>query len=360
MSDSQSSISSPESVEREAARVVRFQSLVSLALIGLFLLLFLAGDWASHTPWVSDAFDRRELALNSDGLGYYVQRGAFFDEVDYLWYHILDTADYSRGGVYLLGSSNAMHCLNEWTLPREQAAVIHNYGFAGANPREMTQFVRYLIDRRGLLAAGPGKQMFIFGFSFYDVEGGGIENYFPAGVARGGIYRYDPEEGIVNLPLSPAMQFFNVERARTRSVALRVLLGQRHIPANTLNVPEFRQHVLERMSPQWQTDLPIQIREISRLLDDLSQSHVQMLGVLLPVGSWGADIPVRTAYEDQLRQVFAAHSLPLLDCTAVVPDTEFCDPYHVNARGAVRIQKILDDQAMEFVGEQKLLLPVAK
>jgi hypothetical protein len=341
-------------IDRETARTVRFQSVVSVGLIGLFLMLFLVGDWASHTPWVSDAFDRRELALNSDGLGYYVQRGAFFDEVDYLWYHILDTADYSRGGVYLFGSSNAMHGLDEWTLPPEQAAVIHNYGFAGANPREMTQFVRYLIDRRGLLKAGPGKQMFIFGFSFYDVEGGGIESYFPAGVARSGIYRYDPDQGIVDLPLSPATRFFNVERARTRSVALRVLLGQRHIPANTLNVPEFRQHVLERMSPQWQTDLPVQMREINRLLDDLGQSHVQIMGVLLPVGSWGADIPVRTAYENQLREVFVAHSLPLIDCTALVPDTEFCDPYHVNAKGAARIQGILVDHAMEFARDQKV------
>jgi len=355
MSDSFNANPSLLLVEREYARAARFQSAVSMGLIGLFLAMFLTGDWISHTPKMCDVFGNRELALNADGSGYFVQRGAFFDEVDYLWYHILDTADYSRGGVYLFGSSNVLHCVNTWTLPPQQAAAIHNYGFSGANPKQMAQFVHYLIDRRGLLSAGPGKHMFIFGFSYVDVEGGAVESYFASGVARSGIYRYDPDAGIVDLPLSPVERFINLERARTRSVALRVLLGQRHIPANVLNVPAFRNHLLERLGTQWQTDLPVQMQEVSRLLDDLGQNHVQMMGVLLPVGSWGADIPVRTAYENQLRDVFAAHSLPLIDCTGLVPDAEFCDPYHVNAKGAARIQGILVDHAMDFVRENGLM-----
>ena len=87
----------PESTAVAPAGAVRRQTWISLLFVVLFLLTFTAADLLARSDGVSLWFSTRERAVNERRGELFVQRGAFFDNSDYLWNNKLTRDDYSKG-----------------------------------------------------------------------------------------------------------------------------------------------------------------------------------------------------------------------------------------------------------------------
>ena len=67
---------------------------------------------------------------------------------------ILPAVDYSRGGVYFLGSSNMKWGSQPWALSGDELIRVHNFGLGGSSQLGILELVKFLVDREGMLRAG--------------------------------------------------------------------------------------------------------------------------------------------------------------------------------------------------------------
>jgi hypothetical protein len=339
--------------------VVRFQSVVSLTLLLLLSVLFLTVDLLARSQSVARWFNQRNLASAQKDHRVYVRYDQFMDNIDYLWLERLEKANYSHGGVYLFGSSIAICSLQDWALAPNLAAVIHNYGYSGANMADTAQFIRFLINYKGLLTAGPDKSLIILGLTYGDI-GNSLDarNYFKQSLLRSGLYDYDSAVGITPIPFNPVQRFLKFEEMRCCSFLLAVN-GLGKSPSPRMDQKKFRAINVIRMGNNWPLLLTAQMHAETDLLDDLKKSRVHVVGVLLPEGSWNAGIPAHDQFMPQIRKLFADRSLPLIDCTRLVPDSGFADSLHYDVDNEPIIHQAMMTTALAFLRHSGALGPEA-
>jgi hypothetical protein len=346
----EATLENPDTPPAAVSKAARMQSIVSLCLVGLFLVTFVTVDLLARSDRVSEWFSRREMAGNARRGEIFTQRGAFFDDADYLWNQRIDKDDYSRGGVYLFGSSVALHSLDDWTLPASEARLIHNYGYSAASPAQAAQLVKFLVDERGLLAAGNDKTLIIIGLSYVDmVQPGSFKVYFEESLKRSGVYVWDADSGIQPVGRNSLVNFIKTERYRTRSFVLRCLGGQWHIRPKPFDAAGFRKENATRMNDDWQPALAESLGQTGSLLDELNSRHVAVVGLILPAGSWNQGIPSHEEYLAKMGALFAEKNVPIVDAEHSVPDEEYYDAVHCNGRGTARIQEIIEKIGVEFL-----------
>jgi len=338
-----------------SAAIVRYQSAVSFALLLVLGGIFASVDLLARSRSVAHWFNQHNLAEASRHHEHFARYDQFFDKIDYLWMRKLEQADYSKGGVELFGSSVAICSMRDWALPADQMALIHNYGYSGANMVNTAHFIRFLIDHKGLLAAGPDKSLIVLGLTYADI-GNSLDarNYFQESILRSGLYEYDSETGIVPIPVSPFQRLAKTEEMRCRSFLMAVD-SLWPSPAVRVEPKQFRKISVMRMGNQWPILLPIQMREEGELLRDLKMRGVHVVGVLLPEGSWNEGIPAHDQFMVQIRKLFADESVPLVDCTGIVPDSDFSDSLHCSMGGEPIIHWALMKIALDFLHQSGAL-----
>ncbi len=338
------------------ASIVPYQSALSLVLILLLIGMFAAVNLLARSNPVAHWFNQHNLAVATKWHGHYACYDQFFDKIDYLWMRKLERADYSRGGVELFGSSVAICSLQDWALPPDQAALIHDYGYSGANMINTAHFIRFLIDHKGLLDAGPDKSLIILGLAYTDIRNSlEAKNYFQESIRRSGLYEYDPASGITLVPLNPFQRWLKSQEMLCRSflMAVNALWPPPGPPVEALHAR--RNSIITTLGDRWPILLSLQMTEEARLLHDLKMRRVHVLGVLLPEGTWNADIPAHDQFMMQMRKLFADESIPLLDCTRIVPDSGFGDAIHCNMEGEPIIHRALMNIALDFLHHRGLL-----
>jgi hypothetical protein len=335
--------------------IVRYQSAVAFALLLLFCGVFATVDLLARSGPVARWFNQRNLAETKRNHGHFARYDQFFDKIDYLWMRKLEQADYSKGGVELFGSSVAICSLRDWALPTDQAALVHNYGYSGANMVNTSHFIRYLIDHKGLLDAGPEKSLFVLGLTYADI-GNSLDtrNYFQESILRSGLYEYDLENGIMPVQVSPVQRLVKSEEMRCRSFLMALNSLWPNSEEQT-NPAQFRKISVKRMGDRWPILLEAQLRAEAGLLRDLKMRRVHVVGVLLPEGSWNEGIPAHDQFMVQIHNLFADESLPLIDYTTIVPDNEFCDSLHPDMKGEPIIHGVLMKLALDFLHQSGAL-----
>lgn len=114
---------------RSAARAQTLAATVVLCTMGVtFAVLDAAARNQSLAGWI----DRQSQETRRATKGIFSYTGYFVDFEDRLLLDELPAADYSRGGVYLIGSSNLKWATMFWELPPPQQALIHNYALVPA------------------------------------------------------------------------------------------------------------------------------------------------------------------------------------------------------------------------------------
>ena len=322
--------------------IPRVQARVALALLVLIAFLVLSLDALSRSARVASWLYNSEQRICRQTRKMFVYKGYFPDFEDRLVNEELPAVDYSKGGVYLFGTSNLETSTRFWELPEPERALLHNFGIPSTGHRSQLQFLRYLIEQRGMLRAGGEKTMVIFGLSYHDC---GSSILFGELWKRHGLYRYDPVKGITPVAVNPAWKFLHFERLRISGCLDRIAHGLFHLITwrwhdsdRTLNPSEFNRLRKEWFGPDWQNRMQDEIEVFARTIDYLRARNVCMRVVLLPQGTWEDNLPFERAYKEQIGAVCRSHGVTVLDWSKMLDDEDFADSNHPNLYGMDKLQ----------------------
>ena len=123
--------------------------------------------------------------------------------------------DYDAGGVYFFGSSNVVFAAQFANLPEQQQKLIHDFGFPGANPTQIFQFIRYLEQQHGFLKRGAAKTHVAICLTENDlIEEPAAMWFLPSALRDTGMFTYDRSEGFGLVPMSKWERAHPVARLR--------------------------------------------------------------------------------------------------------------------------------------------------
>ena len=175
-----------------------FSGLMLLAMLATFATgIFVA----EKTPLLANHVAREIARVEQTGGLYYFDNG-YVDEGDYVLLEKLNNDDYSRGGVYFIGTSELQAGFADWMMTPAEAELIHNYSIGNLRHREAGQYLRMLVEENNLLEAGGEKTTIILSLNFQLTRIDREEMYAPNLFRRHGLYTFDREAGIhkVNMP----------------------------------------------------------------------------------------------------------------------------------------------------------------
>src|SRR4051812_36692027 len=102
--------------------VSRKQTVLSLSLVAAIAATYAAVALAARSERFADHILARQGDRWNRTNGLYQEHVGYLDAEDKLLLHALPDADYSRGGLYLLGSSTMQHAAIPWRWPSEMNA----------------------------------------------------------------------------------------------------------------------------------------------------------------------------------------------------------------------------------------------
>lgn len=290
--------------------------------------------------------------------------GYFADIEDRLLNEELPAADYSKGGVYLMGASNLRAATKFWELPPEQRALIHNYAISRSSHSDVFQFLHYLVDQRGMLRAGGGKTMIILGVSYGEIQyQNDPEEYFAKLWERHGLYHCSAEKGITPVPVNPLWHFVHFERVRIAGCldklsgsVIHQIRSYRGIKPQNKHGEDFyelRPHLYSEQT--WNKSLHDQMEDFDRMLGFLNACNVHVAVVILPYGSWEDKWTFKNAYTAEITAVCNSNQIPLYDWSGRLEDDDFQDSSHLNVIGAEKLQPAFLEIALPFLRSTRAL-----
>lgn len=282
----------------------------------------------------------------------------FLGSTDRLFLDELPNADFSRGGVFFFGSSNLETSLLTWSLPPEQRELVQCYSVPGSSHTDHDNFIRYLLEHKDWLAAGGDKTMAVLGV-FY---GSSKSDSWFANAFEHGLYTYSAEDGLHPTGASWLYRFLRTERVRCRLFLLTCQLVLHLTSDFTFDVdlapqpwtrayPEsiFKRRWTDRMGPDWEENMVVELRALGESLDLLKANHVRTEVVLLPVGSWPRELPFHEPFVKQVKTLTEEKSVPLLDLSELLRDDEFVDQIHMNYAGAQKSHAAMMEIALDHL-----------
>jgi hypothetical protein len=332
-------------------KVIRFQAGVLALVIVLLAVSMCAAQWfAGHDHALLD----HRLAEWKEKDGLYRDGRFYFDPEGRLLNEVLPHADYSRGGVYLLGSSVIQSGVRHWALPPEQQALIHNYGVSGESFNQQLHFVRYLVEQEGLLRAGGEKNSVIVGLFFGDAAHTVTKD--PISIFRylftmDSLYSYDWEHGLERLPKSPAMWQLRLLQNRYRAFwrwAAMLTSGAEFDylrPVRRRTAAENADFWLRRFGKNWEAGMDIELEQFALTIDYLRARHVTVQAVFMPTASWTLEFPPARRYRDKVLPLLSARAVSVVDLSRKAPDELFIDSAHVGYNGVRLLDPIIMDIA---------------
>lgn len=332
------------------ALAARRQLAIGAALLGVLAAITAAAALLAGSPAVLDWIEARKLAYAARTRTIYSYERGYTDFEDRMTLAELPAIDASRGGVYFIGSSNLKWGLDTWTLPAAEQARVHNLGIGGTSHTMQAALVRFLVERIGLLRAGGERSLFVFGGSYHCA--GHLDDdrgFFASLWRRHGVYTYAPDTGIDWADAPPLLRALRSERAHVAGF----LQGLGRELARGLAGEAVRVHDAARynearrtfMGEDWAAKIERQSDAFVRTARDLRARGAAVTLVLLPQGSWEANLPFHAAYTARMREVCAAHGIPVVDLGDLLEDEDFADSNHFNPAGQTKFTARVMDLA---------------
>ncbi|MEE8452059.1 MAG: hypothetical protein V3R99_09100 [Thermoguttaceae bacterium] len=343
-------------------KTARLQSFVSLAVALVVLATCVGIDLLARNErlagWVQSGRLERWEAADST----YQHALGFVDFENRLLIDEIPQADYSRGGVYFVGSSTVVMSLMTWELPPQWRDLIHNYGISGAGHTQQFHFVRYLVEHENLLAAGGRQTTIVLGLFYGNAapnEAGPNGRYVGELFRSHGLFSYDEAAGIHPAAMSDSQRLFLYEKARCgnfirRSLYNAGLSGDLNIgirpdirPTPDYSIRQRQEFWQRRMGADWVATMAEEVEALARMVDYLQDREVRVLGVFMPLGSWHDELPYADAYRRRVTSVCREGSVRLIDLAGLLDDEHFSDSVHLRCRGQRKLHACLTQIAVE-------------
>jgi hypothetical protein len=320
----------------------RVHSAVALAILGIaggICLVLLA---LAHSPgfeaWMREI--RWEEAKRTKNI--VLPFGHIADDADRVLNEEIPSVDHRHGGVYITGTSNTLWALKLWDLSEQQRALIHNIAIVGTGHIGQGRLLRYLVEREGMLDAGPDKTLIIFGTGYQNVgfrpdEG---SNMYRALASRG-FYGLGPDGSIERSAMGPLARMASIERSRLYGIAG----GLKQLAQNLIrdrigrsrkryqDFAEFNQGRSFHMGADWRAKIDKELTALIASVDDMRAKGARVLVLLMPQGSWEANIPFDRTYNEELLKLCEARGLKPLDLRKILDDDDFADSAHLTPTG---------------------------
>lgn len=278
---------------------------------------------------------------------------------------VLPQADYSKGGVYLIGASTMQTSVALWGLPLPERKLVHNYSIGGSTYTQQFHFIRYLVDQERLLRAGGDKNCVIIGLFFVAGEHRETVNphsMFQSFFIKNGMYTYDFEYGIKRATMSPLRRRFEIQQIRNQAFytwAFRVALGGYGLDylrlMNRQPSDAIRNYWLNRLGPNWKMGLDFEIEQLGELLDYLRSHNVVVKAVYLPQGSWFRDYPPAEYHRTRVFEMLSVKSVPFTDLADQVSDDQWVDSVHFGYKGVQTVEPAILKLARDHLSQKGLL-----
>jgi hypothetical protein len=347
----------------------RSQFIVSVALLGMVGGIFFGLDRLARNQRLANWLDEQEVEDCRETRSHLFRNGYFMDHADRFVNEELYGVDYSKGGVYLIGTSTIRCATRLWELPSNQRDLVHNYGFDGSNHRYQLLFLQYLIRQAHMLRAGGGKTLMILGASYEHFHFGyEPDGYFVKLWERHGLYTCSQENGIQPVSINPLWKSLHFERVRiagcltqTSGWAVAKVCEWAAGPQcfeRRLDIPYFLSKLQYWMGNDWKEKMEGQIEDFGRLADYLRAQNVRLVVVLLPVGSWQDKLPYQRVYVSEMTAICKAKKIPLHDWSRLLKDEDFADYGHPNVFGMDKLQPEFLKIAIPFLRSTHALLDV--
>jgi hypothetical protein len=313
-------------------------------------------EWIHRVGW-DQAIQKKQIPI-------YCYYDHFIDSADRLLHQDLPAADFSRGGVYLVGASSLAWALRIWDLPASTRPLIQNFAIGGSNHADEFDLVRYLVEEEGLLRAGGEKTLVVFGISYHMTHNArlpdtGPHDFFPRLWASRGFYRVDPDGSIHRSGLNPLWKHVIVERAKLTGL-LRELVNLAYTPfkpARVLNPGAFKRRWTRLLGPRWKEKIELDLASLARTLDYLRQRGAKVLVIDMPRASWNGEVPIEQEYRKRMRGICDRAGVEVLDLSHTIPDDDFADSTHLSPSGIERFQAAVMDRFLDHLRRSGSLSP---
>jgi hypothetical protein len=80
--------------------------------------------------------------------------------------------------------------------------------------------------------------------------------------------------------------------------------------------------------------------------------------MLLPQGTWMDELPFERRYNEKIRHLCSAMSIPLLDFSRALPDEAFVDSTHLTVKGQERFRELIWGEITDHLTKLKHAEPV--
>lgn len=337
----------------------KFQLYICLASVLVVLATYAAMVALSQSDFVADSILARQLNEWREGSSRYMYTRTYEDAGNYLLLEKLPKADYNHGGVYFIGSSTMLHATKLWELSPENKKLIHNYAINSANVDEQFQWIKYLVEKEGLLSDDGAKTRIVIGLNAYDTRikrpGSTDELYVDQLFSRHGLYSYSPKNGMSRTEVEGVERLFALSRMRAQNVILAIW---KHLDfakvVTQFDANKQLEAFKERFdkgffSEDFQYSMPI----LSEMLDYLASRDVDVVGVIMPTRDWARELTVQNEFEDNVRNLFGEHSAKVIDLSNLLEEQDFADAGHANIYGQTKVNNVLMTIASEHLSKDQ-------
>jgi hypothetical protein len=333
----------------------RIQLSVGIGLIIFLVMATVALDLLAHSKAFFEMILQARLGIDRQRKSRYSYEHYFVDFEDRLINEELPMADYSRGGVYLMGTSNLKWATRFWELPETERKLIHNYGIGATSHLFQFHFLRFLVEQQGLLAAGGEKNMVIFGVSWHAIGPEySPQEFFPSLWERHGMYRYDVSTGITPVHRNELWRTIHFERVRIVGVvkSITAIVAHRMGFRNDVRQHDPAKYVRARaagMNPNWKERTRDEMAQFEAMAKYLQSRRVKIVVVFLPQASWEDKMPFQGFYIDAMTKVCQRRSIQTIDWTKLLDDEDFADSNHFAPSGVDKLQPRFLEVAVPFL-----------
>ena len=247
-----------------------------------------------------------------------------------------------------MGTSTVLWAMRPWELPEEQRRWIHNDAIVGTGHLGQARLLRYLVDREGLLEAGPGKSMVVFGAAYQNCGFPAFEgSVFETALTRRGFYEVGPGGSIGRSAMGPLERTLSIESAKVYGIAA----GLKQLIQNLIrdrvglsrmrvrDVGEYNRARVGLMGPDWRAKIDGELAALMVVDRRAAGGGARVLVLLMPQGSWEANLPFDRTYNDKLLELCRARRVEVLDLHGLLVDDDFADSAHLAPTGMVKFER---------------------
>jgi hypothetical protein len=331
------------------------------SVVGTFLVIVGLVHSESVRIWMRDI--SWEQNRTRESLPIFCFTHHYTDLEEWFLHEEIPAFDFSRGGVYFLGASTMKWALKPWDLPDEIRPYVHNFGFGGIKNSDQGDFLRYLVEQKDFLKAGPEKTLVVFGQNYRIVHHGRLHagdppgTYFREQWTRHGFYTIDDAGTIRRTPGNPVTEQLSLEYSKMTGF-LRELgnLFYSQVRRKRVQNPKFyNDEWTLAMESNWREMMASELDYLKNAIKYMKQRNVKVAVMLLPIASWDSELPFQEYYQEKLKAICDAESVPMYDYRKAMKDEEFGDSDHLNPNGVEKFQRMVTGFCIEHLKTAGLL-----